>query len=170
MSSLSNVSSAILTGRSDLTYSQGSVPNGSQSQQKSHFQNASQPPPVPRFGDTARQQSHQYSNIQSLFNNEEAAPKLVIDTRYVEQLHQQLVQQTSGCSVEQLEQINTHLMDCLWKMRGEWDRTKVASAIKDTFNEVLEDMLNTQEIASMSQKTKEQLGPRHLGTSGLPMQ
>ncbi|KAL1965961.1 hypothetical protein VTN77DRAFT_4901 [Rasamsonia byssochlamydoides] len=149
----------------DLTYSQGSIPNGSQSQPRSHFQHVSQQPPVPRFATPVRQQSHQFSNIQSLLNNEETTPKLVIDHQYVEQLHQQLTQQTSGCSVEQLEQINTHLMDCLWRMRGEWDRTKVAVAIKDTFNEVLEDMLSTQEFSSMSQKTKEQLGTQR---SGIP--
>jgi hypothetical protein len=87
----------------------------------------------------------------------------------VEQLHQQLTQRTSGCSVEQLEQINTQLMDCLWRMRGEWDRTKVAVAVKDTFNGVLEDMQN-QEFSSMSQKTKEQLGTEQPGASRLQLQ
>ena len=60
-------------------------------------------------------------------------------------------------SVEQLEQVNTSLMDCMWKMRGEWNRMKVAKAIIDTFNSVLEDMQSMQEFGPISQNTKQQL-------------
>ena len=93
----------------------------------------------------------------SLLNNEDQQPRLIIDHEYIDQLCVQLTQQTSGCSVEQLEQINTHLMDCLWKKRGEWDRTKVAGLLKDEFNEILQDMQNNQRFLSKSQHTKEQL-------------
>jgi hypothetical protein len=96
-------------------------------------------------------------------NNDEPSPQLVIDHRYVDQLHLQLTQHTSGCSVEQLEQINTHLMDCLWKERGDWDRTRVAGLIKDKFNEILQDMQEIQSFASFSQPTKQQLA-----TQGIP--
>jgi Zn-dependent oligopeptidase len=69
-----------------------------------------------------------------------------------------MTQRTSGCSVEQLEQINTALMDFLWHTRSEWNRSKVAAGIQNTFNDVLEDMQAVQEIGPISQKTKEQLG------------
>jgi len=141
----------LLTGISEFAYSQNSVPNGSQSQTRPH---GPQQPPVPLFDAPAKQPS----SVQSLLNNEDPSPSLIIDHQYVEQLHQQLTQRTSGCSVEQLEQINTSLMDCIWKMRGEWNRTKVAGAVKDTFNEVLDDMQAVQEFGPISQKTKEQLG------------
>ncbi|GAA5230806.1 hypothetical protein GCM10025794_37690 [Massilia kyonggiensis] len=49
-------------------------------------------------------------------------------------------------------------MDYIWRMRGEWNRNKVAAGIRDTFNEVLEDMQAMQEIGPISQRTKEQLG------------
>jgi ATPase family AAA domain-containing protein 2 len=148
----------VLTGGLDFAYSQNSILNGSQSQPRPHFQHGSQQPPVPLFDVTPKQHSHPHTNIQSLLNSEDTSPTLVMDHQTVEQLHHQLTQRTSGCSVEQLEQINTHLMDCLWNMRGEWDRNKVIFKIKDTFNEVLDDMQSTQEFESISQKTKEQLG------------
>lgn len=115
--------------------------------------------------DAFTKQPGQPSDIRSLLNNEEQLPRLIIDHEYVEQLRIQLTQQTSGCSVEQLEQINTQLMDCLWKKRGEWDRTKVAGLLKDQFNEVLQDMQNNQRFLSMSQQTKEQLATQ--GTSAM---
>lgn len=126
-----------------------SPPTGSQSQPKPQ-------PPVPLF-DGTRQSSHTPTNVQSLLNNEEP-PRLVVDDRRVVELHEQLTQRTSGCSVEQLEQINTGLMDSIWRMRGEWNRTRVAAQVIETFNEILVDMQSMQEIGSISQKTREQLG------------
>ncbi|KAL4888701.1 hypothetical protein BDV59DRAFT_136861 [Aspergillus ambiguus] len=114
-------------------------------------------PPVPLFDDS-KQVSHGPSNLQSLLNNEDLSPKLILDRDYVHDLHEQLTQRTSGCSVEQLEQINTNLMDYLWHTRGEWNRSKVAAGIQETFNDVLEDMQAMQEIGPISQKTREQLG------------
>jgi SpoVK/Ycf46/Vps4 family AAA+-type ATPase len=125
-------------------YSQNSVPNGSQSQPKLPPQHGQQQPRVPLFDMHAKQSSHQHTNIQSLLNKEDAPPTLVVDPQYIEKLHQQLTEQTVGCSVEQLVQINAHLMDCLWKMRREWNRTRVAITVKDAFNEVLDDVLSTQ--------------------------
>lgn len=51
-------------------------------------------------------------------------------------------------------------MDCLWKKRGEWDRTKVAVSLQEEFNDVFQDMQQNQEFMSMSQPTKEQLTSR----------
>ncbi|KAF5863427.1 hypothetical protein ETB97_010189 [Aspergillus alliaceus] len=125
--------------------------NGSQSQLKTQ-------PPVPLFDGTAKTSSHPLANLQSILNNEDSTPTLILDSDYVQNLHEQLTQRTSGCSVEQLEQINTSLMDYLWRTRGEWNRSKVAAGIRDTFNEILEDMQAMQEIGPISQRTKEQLG------------
>lgn len=51
-----------------------------------------------------------------------------------------LTDKSSGLSVEQLEQVNSVLMDILWKTRGEWDRRLVLQTLVEGFNEVLEDM------------------------------
>jgi ATPase family AAA domain-containing protein 2 len=91
------------------------------------------------------------------------SPTFRVDLLYVEQLHEQLAQQTSGCSVEQLEQINTRLMDVLWRMRGEWDRSQVAATVMSAFNEVLDDMQRMQRFESVSQKTREQPGTSGIG-------
>ena len=131
--------------------SQASPPNGNQSQPK-------QQPPVPLFDAPSKQPPQVSTNLQSLLNNENLSPKLVVDNEYIEKLHEQLTHRTSGCSVEQLEQINTSLMDYVWRMRGEWNRTRVTKGIIDTFNEVLEDMQSMQDIGSISQRTREQLG------------
>jgi SpoVK/Ycf46/Vps4 family AAA+-type ATPase len=119
----------------------------SQSQLKSQ-------PPVPLFDSASRQPT----GLQSLLNHEDEQPTLVIDLDYVRNLHKEMTQRTSGCSVEQLEQINTALMDFLWHTRSEWNRSKVAAGIQNAFNDVLEDMQAVQEIGPISQKTKEQLG------------
>ncbi|KAH8701142.1 putative AAA family ATPase [Talaromyces proteolyticus] len=135
---------------------QGSLLNTSQPLIRPHLQNNAQHRPVPA-SDAAAKPSAQPTNIKSLLNNEERNPRVDIDHGYIDQLHIQLTQQTSGCSVEQLEQINTQLMDSIWKQRGEWDRTKVAGHVKDKFNEVLQDMQSNQLFSSMSQQTREQL-------------
>jgi ATPase family AAA domain-containing protein 2 len=140
----------------EYPYSQLSHANGSQSQSRVNaLQNSLHRSAT--TADTGAKQHGQPSDIRSLLNNEEELPRLNIDHGYIDQLRIQLTQQTSGCSVEQLEQINTHLMDCLWKKRGEWDRTKVAGLLKDDFNEILQDMQNNQRFLSMSQHTKGQL-------------
>ncbi|PLB37193.1 chromatin segregase YTA7 [Aspergillus candidus] len=115
-------------------------------------------PPVPLF-DGSLQQSTQPppATLQSLLNDEDQSPKLILEPGYIKTLHEQLTQRTSGCSVEQLEQITSCLMDYLWQTRGEWNRTKVACGVGDVFNAVLEDMQSMQEIGPISQKTKEQL-------------
>lgn len=131
--------------------SQPSPPNGNPSQPK-------QQPPVPLFDAPSNQPSHISTNLQSLLNNEDQSPQLVVDDEYIEKLHEQLTHRTSGCSVEQLEQINTSLMDYIWRMRSEWNRTRVTKGIIDTFNEVLEDMQSMQDFGPISQITREQLG------------
>ncbi|EEA22244.1 AAA family ATPase, putative [Talaromyces marneffei ATCC 18224] len=132
----------------DYPYSQNSHMNGSQSQRG-----------LQRPG-TAPKHSAPAADIKSLLNNEEQPPRLIIDHGYIDKLRTELTLRTSGCTVEQLEQINTHLMDCLWKKRGEWDRTKVAVLLQEEFNEVFQDMQQNQEFMSMSQPTKEQLTSR----------
>ena len=100
-------------------------------------------PPVPLF-DTQRQPNHGNDNN----NNEDAAaaPEFIIDGPTIDELHNSLTERTSGCSVEQLEQINTSLVDYIWTKRGEWDRNKIAAGVGDAFNDVLEDIYSVQEV------------------------
>ncbi|KAJ5728617.1 uncharacterized protein N7483_003125 [Penicillium malachiteum] len=105
---------------------------------------SSQPSPRARDSLEQSQQKPQpplfSANLGSLLV-EEPAPQLALDLDYVSRLHGELTRQSSSCSIEQLEQINTALMEYIWQMRGEWDRTCVAQGVSKTFNEVLEDIL-----------------------------
>ncbi|KAJ5641067.1 hypothetical protein N7528_000692 [Penicillium herquei] len=114
---------------------------------------SSQPSPRPRDSLDQNTQSGTQSqpkpqpplfaaNLTSLLVDE-PVPELTLDLAYVDRLHGDLTQQTSNCSVEQLEQVNTHLMDFVWHARGEWDRTRVAQGVAETFNEVLDDIMAT---------------------------
>lgn len=51
---------------------------------------------------------------------------------------------TSGCSVEQLEQVYSAMMDKIWNTRGEWNRTKVVREVRAEVEEVVEDMRGWQ--------------------------
>lgn len=128
------------------------LPNGGSQKAQAQAQ-----PPVPLF-DAPNKQPHAHPNLQDLLNDEDQSPKLILDHGYINQLHEELTQRTSGCSVEQLEQINTNLMDYVWQTRGEWNRTHVVAGVVQTFNAVLEDMQDMQEIEQISQETKERLG------------
>lgn len=119
--------------------------NGSESQSK----------PQPPLFDAPKMPTTDASvNLGSNVNEEPHEP-FVLDLEVVERLHTQLALSTSGFSVEQLEQINTNLMDYVWHQRGEWNRTLVADGLGKTYNAVLEDMQAMQEIGPISQHTKD---------------
>ncbi|CAG8376137.1 unnamed protein product [Penicillium salamii] len=118
--------------------------NGSQSQSK----------PQPPLFDAPNMSNNTSTNLQSIVEEEPHAP-FVLDLDIVERLHEQLTLSTSGFSVEQLEQVNTNLMDYVWHMRGEWNRTLVADGLGKTYNDVLEDMQAMQEIGNISQATRD---------------
>lgn len=118
--------------------------NGSQSQSK----------PQPPLFDAPNIPSNAPTNLESIIQEEPHEP-FVLDLAVVERLHEQLILSTSGFSVEQLEQVNTSLMDHVWQMREEWNRTLVADGLGKTYNEVLEDMQAMQEIGAISQATKD---------------
>ncbi|KAI0435096.1 hypothetical protein F5Y09DRAFT_104077 [Xylaria sp. FL1042] len=63
----------------------------------------------------------------------------------------ELTKRTSGCTIEQLEQINRDLMSKLWETRGEHNRMKVFNLITQVFNESMHDILEMQKIFQSSQ-------------------
>lgn len=126
-------------------------------------------PPVPAFPGPAgptdagagTHRANGHSDIQDLLNpSEEESPPppssprpnlIQVEERSLELFHAELTDKTSGLSVEQLEQVNSVLMDTLWRTRGEWDRGKVLEQVSLAFNEVMEDMAESgQEFAPVS--------------------
>jgi len=74
-----------------------------------------------------------------------------MDEEYIDGLLVDFVTKSSGCSIEQLEQINRELMDCLWRMRGEWNRTRVGTELSAVFNDVIADIEEMQKVLRASQ-------------------
>lgn len=71
-------------------------------------------------------------------------PTLVVDLRIAESSVENIVEGTSGCSVEQLEQIHSVLMDKLWQTRADWNRVNVTKEVAFAFEECLADMRECQ--------------------------
>jgi hypothetical protein len=63
-----------------------------------------------------------------------------------------IADKTSGCTIEQLEQINCELMDEIWKTRHEWNRTKVLTGLRAVFNETIADIEALQGLEASSQE------------------
>ena len=126
----------------------------------SHSQH-SQHPPVPAWGEGRVQPPAQQSlrrasasgSIQALLNDEDERPSkgkdgqpaLIIDYKFIHDLHDEITDRTSGFSVEQLEQVNSALMDVIWRTRGEWNRKEVAKEVGKSFNHVVADMKEVQQ-------------------------
>ncbi|TAQ86087.1 hypothetical protein B7494_g5582 [Chlorociboria aeruginascens] len=129
-------------------------------------QNNSQNPPVPLF-DQARvapSRSKAPHSMANLLNNspvEATSSQIssqkdnIINDEFVDKVLRHLVTGSSGCSIEQLEQINRELMDTVWKMRGEYNRDLVGYALITVFNEVIQDMEEMQRILQSSQSQAE---------------
>ncbi|KAI2477688.1 ATPase family AAA domain-containing protein 2 [Pyrenophora tritici-repentis] len=130
----------------EVTYG-SSQPSNSQPSQLSQLSQhvTSMPAPAPPH----------HSNLNQILNDEEPKPQLIIDDGLVTDLHEKLVQSTSGCSLEQLEQINAALMDAIWKHRADYNRNVVLKEVTEAFNTIIKDIQTMQEILKSSQEEEE---------------
>ncbi|KAK5664015.1 hypothetical protein OQA88_229 [Cercophora sp. LCS_1] len=103
---------------------------------------------------TGRTSSLRHSNLTSA-----SSQPLVIHEGAVEQFLQSLVQRTSGCTVEQLEQINRELLDEIWRTRGEYNRMSVLSALTYAFNDTISDIELVQNELQGSEMEKSETQP-----------
>jgi SpoVK/Ycf46/Vps4 family AAA+-type ATPase len=138
------------TGGSQLPDTQevhyiSSQPSNSQPSQSSQHPNPMPAPSQPRHS----------TNIASLLNDETEKPQLILDETQLYTLHESIVENTSGCSLEQLEQINAALMDCIWKHRAEYNRNVVLHSVGGSFNEIIGDIQEMQKIMKASQESQE---------------
>ena len=116
-------------------------------------------PPVPLFSASQSQptppqqpQERRNSQLIDILNPApEPEPNLILPNQTaVENLLGEFAAKTSGLSIEQLEQVNSMLMDTLWTTRGEWDRNEVLKRVAHVFNETLEDMGGEQYLGDSS--------------------
>jgi len=129
------------------------LPTSSQGQEKQGH------PPVPAFDahSTGPPSHRASSHIQDLLNPSPQPNLIQVEQRSLDNFHRDVADKTSGLSVEQLEQVNSVLMDTLWQTRGEWDRGKVLSQVSKAFNDVMLDMQESgQEFAPSSWGRKTQ--------------
>jgi hypothetical protein len=96
-----------------------------------------------------------HSNLNQILNDSEPQPQLILDDGLVTALHDKLVHSTSGCSLEQLEQINAALMDAIWKHRSDYNRNVVLKEVTEAFNVIIRDIQTMQEILKSSQEEEE---------------
>lgn len=73
-----------------------------------------------------------------------------MDKHATEDFVQETTERTSGCSVEQLEQIYSAIMDKIWKTKGEWDRRKVVETCRTVVDDCLADMRECQSFLAGS--------------------
>lgn len=70
----------------------------------------------------------------------------------VENFLNEVTEFTSGCTIEQLEQINRDLMDEIWRTRHEWNRNTVLDSVVRVFNNTMSDIEVLQGMAPLSQR------------------
>ncbi|EOO04407.1 putative atpase family aaa domain-containing protein 2 protein [Phaeoacremonium minimum UCRPA7] len=80
---------------------------------------------------------------------------VVLNDGQVQNFLNDLTERTSGCTIEQLEQINRELMDEIWNTRGEWNRMKVLGELIKVFNETMADIEAMQGFAQSSQEERD---------------
>ncbi|KIW92116.1 uncharacterized protein Z519_07100 [Cladophialophora bantiana CBS 173.52] len=155
---LQNLMLNVLIGQNSQSQhtARGSRPSSSQeaNQDYSSQHSISMPPPI-------EVKSHRHSNasrIDDLLNPPVSShpptpapppsrPNLIqVEEHALENLHTEITDQTSGLSVEQLEQVNSVLMDTIWRTRSEWDRNQVKGNVAEAFNEVMEDMAGVGQL------------------------
>ncbi|KAL8874214.1 MAG: hypothetical protein Q9174_000406, partial [Haloplaca sp. 1 TL-2023] len=78
--------------------------------------------------------------------------RLIIDRHEIDHFLNVVIDESSGFSVEQLEQMYSVLMDKIWKTRGDWNRTRVTSQVLAEFHEASKDIGDCQRILPPSQE------------------
>ncbi|PQE32724.1 AAA family ATPase protein [Rutstroemia sp. NJR-2017a WRK4] len=121
-------------------------------------------PPVPQFNAPLRPSPSKHSRPSGMANLLNDSPvdgsstqsssqkEFIFNEIFAADLLSRLTDGSSGCSIEQLEQINRELMVTLWKMRGEWNRNKVVAELVGVFNEVIMDIEEMQKVLAPSQE------------------
>ncbi|KAH8595759.1 hypothetical protein B0O99DRAFT_740804 [Bisporella sp. PMI_857] len=138
----------------------GALPSQTPSSGHSYSQN----PAVPPFPTAPRLVSTKPASMANILNDSPIEPtssqissqkELVeADAMFTDNLLRQLVEGSSGCSVEQLEQINRELMEKLWGLRGEYNRNLVATKLINVFNETILDIEEMQRVLQASQPSQ----------------
>jgi len=126
----------------------------------SHSQN----PAVPAFNAPARMSTGAKPRFpDNVLNDSPVEPtssqassqnNYICDEKLPVELLHKLTRGSSGCTVEQMEQINRELMQTIWEERSEYNRNKVAIKLGVVFNTTIRDIEAMQSIESPSQPSQ----------------
>lgn len=130
-----------------------------------HGTNASGSPPSSQYqrssGSSTTSKPHGMSNLlndtpieepPSVRNSGSSSSQPYPVEGAVENFLDEVAELTSGCTIEQLEQINRDLMDEIWRTRHEWNRNKVLSDVMQVFNNTIRDIEDMQGMGPLSQR------------------
>lgn len=141
--------SAILNHRSPFVVEAqfaSSQPSNSQQSVSSQHPVSMAAPAAPR----------QNPKISSLLNDEPEPPRAIVDEDLLKKMLDELTRGTSELSLEQLEQVNSCLMEAIWRTRHLYNRNQVVHAVTDAYNVIIEDIANMQELLRPSQELSTQ--------------
>lgn len=80
-----------------------------------------------------------------------ASQQVELDETQAQFFLDQVTERTSGCTIEQLQQIYREMMVELWRTRGEHNRMKVLNTVTRVFNEAINDIESVQGLLQPSQ-------------------
>ncbi|KAA8900629.1 hypothetical protein TRICI_006187 [Trichomonascus ciferrii] len=75
--------------------------------------------------------------------------EIILDTNKMDSFYTRLVESTKGLTIEQLEQVNSALIDTLWSQRHLWDRNKIIDDLENTLTQVVDTIHAANKRASM---------------------
>ncbi|KAI0552940.1 hypothetical protein F4679DRAFT_30308 [Xylaria curta] len=104
--------------------------------------------------DITRQSTKDTSSNEEPSSLRQSQPQVEVPDQMAEAFLKSLVDGTSGCTVEQLEQINRDMMSKLWETRGEYNRMWVYSEVTTVFNKTMEDIGEMQQLMQPSQNSR----------------
>ncbi|PHH93262.1 hypothetical protein CDD83_8773 [Cordyceps sp. RAO-2017] len=90
-------------------------------------------------------------DLHSIRNSGSTASQPLSVEDAVENFLTEVTDGTSGCTIEQLEQINRELMDEIWRRRREWNRMKVLNQVTRVFNDTIGEIEVIQDMGPLSQ-------------------
>ncbi|KAI4868899.1 AAA-domain-containing protein [Hypoxylon rubiginosum] len=91
------------------------------------------------------------SQSQRQSGSSAASQQVELDDTQAQFFLDQVTERTSGCTIEQLQQIYREMMVELWKTRGEHNRMKVLNSVTRVFNEAINDIESIQGLLQPSQ-------------------
>ncbi|KAI1097966.1 AAA-domain-containing protein [Jackrogersella minutella] len=101
------------------------------------------------LNDTAPDESSHFQSQRQ--SGVSSSQQVELDEQQAQYFLEKVTERTSGCTIEQLQQIFREMMVELWKSRGEHNRMKVLNTVTRVFNSAIDDIGSIQGLLQPSQ-------------------